>query len=214
MHAFLDPLLMCTLALNFVALGVSRVRGVIFAVAIQGVLFGTLPLVVQPELGLRGFVLMAGAITIKGFLIPWLLFYAMRETDIRHEVRPLVDFIPSLLFGAVGTGLALVFADTLPLASGDRNSLLVPTALSTVLCGFLLLTTRKMAINQVVGYLMLENGIFAFGMLLLEAMPFLVEIGVLLDLFTGVFVMGIIIYHINREFASVSTEYLSELKEE
>ena len=52
------------------------------------------------------------------------------------------------------------------------------------------------------GYLVLENGIFIFGLLLLEAMPFLVEVGVLLDLFVGVFVMGIIIYHINREFAS------------
>ena len=59
-----------------------------------------------------------------------------------------------------------------------------------------------------------ENGIFVFGLLLIAAMPFLVEVGVLLDLFTGVFVMGIIINHINREFASVSTEHLAELKEE
>ena len=66
---------------------------------------------------------------------------------------------------------------------------------------------------QVLGYLLLENGIFLFGLLLLEAMPFLVEIGVLLDLFTAVFVMGIIIHHISREFASISTEHLTELKE-
>jgi excisionase family DNA binding protein len=68
-------------------------------------------------------------------------------------------------------------------------------------------------IMQVLGYLLLENGIFLFGMLLLEAMPFLVEIGVLLDLFTCVFVMGIIIHHINREFTSISTENLANLKE-
>jgi hydrogenase-4 component E len=76
-----------------------------------------------------------------------------------------------------------------------------------------MLTTRRKAIMQVLGYLLLENGIFLFGLLLLEAMPFLVEAGVLLDLFTGVFVMGIIIHHISREFTSISTEYLSELKE-
>jgi hydrogenase-4 component E len=52
-----------------------------------------------------------------------------------------------------------------------------------------------------------------FGMLLLEAMPVLVEAGVLLDLFTAVFVMGIIIHHINRAFDSLSTEHLAELKE-
>src|SRR5262245_63609556 len=76
-----------------------------------------------------------------------------------------------------------------------------------------MLTTRKKAIMQVLGYLLLENGIFLFGLLLLEAMPFLVEIGVLLDLFTGVFVMGIIIHHISREFESISTEHLTSLSE-
>jgi hydrogenase-4 component E len=59
----------------------------------------------------------------------------------------------------------------------------------------------------------LENGIFLFGMLLVEAMPFLVEIGVLLDLFVGVFVVSIIIHHINREFASLDTRRLASLKE-
>ena len=69
-------------------------------------------------------------------------------------------------------------------------------AVATVWTGFLLLTTRRKAIMQVLGYLLLENGIFMFGLLLLEAIPFLVEIGVLLDLFTAVFVMGIIINHL------------------
>ena len=63
------------------------------------------------------------------------------------------------------------------------------------------------------GYLLLENGIFLFGLLLLEAMPLIVELGVLLDLFTGVFVMGIVSHHINREFASAGTEHVTELKE-
>ena len=60
---------------------------------------------------------------------------------------------------------------------------------------------------------MLENGIFIFGLLLVEAMPFLVEIGVLLDLFVGIFVMGIIVHHINREFSSSTRAGSSSLKE-
>jgi hydrogenase-4 component E len=99
------------------------------------------------------------------------------------------------------------------LAGKDSGYLIVPASLATVWTGFLMLTTRRKAIMQVLGYLLLENGIFLFGLLLLEAMPFLVEVGVLLDLFTGVFVMGIIIHHISREFASTSTEHLTELKE-
>ena len=64
-----------------------------------------------------------------------------------------------------------------------------------------------------IGYLVLENGIFIFGLLLIEAVPFLVELGVLLDLFVGMFVISIIIHHINREFASLDTRRLSALKE-
>src|SRR5204863_2282585 len=108
----------------------------------------------------------------------------------------------------------MVFSDTLPLAEEHKHALLVPASLSTVWTGFLMLTTRKRAILQVLGYLLLENGIFLFGLLLLEAMPLLVEAGVLLDLFTGVFVMGIIIQHIHKEFASQSTQFLVSLKEE
>lgn len=213
MAQILDLLLIVVLALNFVSLGVSRIRGAINAVALQGVVLGIFPLLVHPELGPRGILLVVVTIGLKGLVIPGFLAHAMREAHIHHEINPVVSFINSLLLGAVGTALAMVFSYTLPLAEQHTNLLLVPASLSTVWTGFLLLTTRRKAIMQVVGYLLLENGIFLFGLLLLEAVPFLVEIGVLLDLFTGVFVMGIIIHHISREFASISTERLTELRE-
>lgn len=213
MLQILDPILIVAIALNFIALGVSRIRGVIKAVAFQGILLGTLPLVVHPEIGLRGLALVVVTICLKGLVIPAFLVHAMREANIQQEVKPVVNYMSSLLLGAVGTGLAMLFSSTLPLDEAHMHTLIVPASLATVWTGFLMLTTRKKAIMQVLGYLLLENGIFMFGLLLLEAMPFLVEVGVLLDLFTGVFVMGIIIHHINREFASISTEHLSELKE-
>jgi hydrogenase-4 component E len=213
MAPFLDPLLIVALALNFVALGVSRIRGVISAVALQGMLLGIFPLLVHPEIGLRGILLILVTIGLKGLVIPAFLVRAMREANIQHEVKPVVDYMSSLRLGAVGTGLAMIFSYTLPLAEQHADLLLVPASLATVWTGFLMLTTRRKAIMQVLGYLVLENGIFLFGLLLLEAMPFLVEVGVLLDLFTGVFVMAIIIHHISREFASISTEHLTKLKE-
>ncbi|MBI1903201.1 MAG: hydrogenase [Planctomycetia bacterium] len=209
----LDPLLIIALALNLVALGVSRIRGVINAVALQGILLGVFPLFMHDEIGARGIALVLVTIALKGFVIPWFLVRAMREADIRHEVTPVIGFVSSVLLGAVGTGLAMAFSSTLPLAGAHADLLLVPASLSTVWTGLLMLITRRKAITQVVGYLVLENGIFLFGLLLLQAMPALVELGVLLDLFTGVFVMGIIIYHINRQFDSISTEHLTELKE-
>jgi hydrogenase-4 component E len=212
----LDPLLIVVLALNFLALSVSRIRAAIHAIALQGMLLGFCPLLIHHDVqhfGLRSILFVGVTFGLKGFGIPALLFHAMREANIQQEVKPVVNYMSSLLLGAVGTGLAMVFSNTLPLAKEHTDMLIIPASLSTAWAGFLMLTTRKKAIMQVVGYLLLENGLYLFGLLLLEAMPFLVELGVLLDLFTGVFVMGIIIHHINREFASTSTEHLSELKE-
>src|SRR6516164_5123268 len=115
MAQLLDPLLILVLALNFVALGVSRIRSVINAVAAQGVLLGLLPFFVHQEIGLRGVALATVTIVLKGFVIPAFLVHAMREANIQHEVAPFINSMSSLLLGAVGTALALVFSSTLPL---------------------------------------------------------------------------------------------------
>ena len=213
MKDFIDPILVVVLLLNFVALGASRLRTLIQAVALQGILLG-LMIVMAHGSFMIWVALMAGAtVALKGVVIPRMLFHAVREVVIRREVEPIVGFVASLFLGAVGTALALLFSKTLPIAHDHMSSLIVPASLSTVLTGFLILTTRSKAITQVVGYLILENGVFIFGLLLMEAIPFLVELGVLLDLFVAIFVMGIIIHKISREFSSVSTNMLSELKE-
>jgi hydrogenase-4 component E len=213
MNQLFAPLLILVLALNFVVLGVSRLRGVINAVALQGVLLGVLPLFIHKGgIELRGILLVVVTIGLKGFVIPRFLNHAMREAEIQHEIMPVVSFMTSVLLGAIGAGFAFVFSDTLPLEESTYPRL-VPAALATAWTGILMLITRKKAINLVIGYLLLENGIYLFGLLLLEDTPLLVELGVLLDLFTAVFVMGIIIHHISREFASLSTEHLTELKE-
>jgi hydrogenase-4 component E len=208
-----DPVLVLVLLLNFFVLGSNRIHAVINAAALQGAVLGVLALLMHRWHDVLPIVIAAATVSVKGLLIPAMLRRAMREADIRREVEPLIDFIPSLLACAVTTGLAVVFARTLPLAPAHRGSLLVPAALATVLAGFIVLATRRKAITQVAGYLILENGVFIMGMTLLDAIPFLVEAGVLLDLLVAIFVMGIIIYHINREFASLDTARLSNLKE-
>src|SRR5262249_26472955 len=135
MVSILDPLLVVALALNFVALGVSRIRGVINAVGVQGILLGIFPLFIHPDIGVRGIVLVAAIVCLKGLIIPGFLVHAMREANIRHEVMPVVNYMHSLLLGAVGTGLALLFSFTLPLAAEHSELLLVPASLATVWTG-------------------------------------------------------------------------------
>ncbi len=192
----------------------SRLGAAIRTVAIQGALLGTLPILLKDERHALGhaLVLAGGALAIKGVLIPMLMFRAIREASIRREMEPIVGFVPSMVLGGIGVALAFAFSARLPLPSG-AHAYLVPTALSTVWAGLLLVVSRRKAVNQVLGFLVLENGVYVFGLLISDFMPIMVEAGVLLDLFAAVFVMGIVMFHINREFSSLDTEKLSALKD-
>ncbi len=213
MESLLSSLVAALLLINLVALGSSRMGTVVRAVALQGVLLGALAVVTHGETSVRVLALAAGSVVLKGWLIPQILFRALRQVAIKREVEPSLGFLPSLLLGAAATGAAVAAARALPLAETHLAPLLVPASFATVATGFILITTRRKAISQVLGFVVIENGIFVFGLLLVQATPFLVEAGVLLDVFVGIFVLSIIIHHINREFASLDTRRLSLLKD-
>jgi len=209
----LNSILVIVLMLNLFALGTSRIVSVIRTVSIQGVLLGVLPLLLHGHLSLTALLTLLTTIALKGVVIPNMMTRALRDVKIKREVEPLIGLQPTVILGALGTVFALLFADQLPLASRHTGALIVPTAIATVLTGFLLLITRFKALTQVMGYLVLENGIFIFGMLLVEAMPLVVEMGVLLDLFVAIFVICIIVNQINQAFSSLDTRRLVSLKE-
>jgi hydrogenase-4 component E len=213
MDSLLSSLVAALLLVNLVALGTSRISTVVRAVAVQGMLLGLLAIAIHDGLDWRVGLLVVASVGIKGWIIPAILFRALRNVAIKHEVEPSLGFLPSLLLGALATVLAVSATNRLPLVETRLAPLLVPASFATIAAGFILITTRRKAISQVLGYLVLENGIFVFGLLLVEAMPFLVETGVLLDLLVGIFVLSIIIHHINREFASLDTRRLSLIKE-
>jgi len=208
-----NTLVVGVLLLNLFMLGTSRIRALIQAAALQGVALGVMPVLLIGHPSWYAGLIAVATIVLKGSLIPSMLRRALREAQIKREVEPLIGFVPTMLLGAAGTLLSIALASELPLEPQHRDLLVVPASFSTVVTGFLLLTTRIKAITQAIGYLVLENGIFIFGMLLVDALPFFVEIGVLLDLFVGIFVVSIIIHHINREFASLDTRRLAALKE-
>lgn len=208
-----DFLLLAIVLVNFALLGTTRLSSTIRAVAVQGVLLGLLPLVLHGRPSLHAVGLALGTVAIKGVILPRFLTWAIREAAVRREVEPRIGFVGSLLLGAVGVAVAFAVAVRLPVPPQFAPPLLVPVALATVIVGFLILTTRAKAITQVVGYLVLENGIYLFGLTLTEQVPFLVEIGVLLDVFVGVFIMGIVVFHINRAFDSLDARQLARLKD-
>jgi hydrogenase-4 component E len=213
MPDLLNAVLVVVLVLNLFALGTSRLLAVIRIVAVQGALLGALPLLIHDRPSLSVAAAALAAVALKGFAVPSIMMRALRDAQIKREVEPLIGLLPSIVLGALATALALLFSGQLQLSDSRTSALIVPASISTAVVGFLLLTTRYTAINQAVGYLVLENGIFIFGMLLVEAIPLVVEMGMLLDLLVGVFVIAIIANHINRAFSSMDTRRLASLKE-
>jgi hydrogenase-4 component E len=208
-----DQLLVLVLLINFVSLGTSRLMFSIRAVAAQGVILGILPGLIHP-FSWHLVAITVVIIAVKGFVIPMMLGRAVRSAEIKREVEPFLGYVPTLLLGAVFTALSFGFAGRLPMLPEHQNYMFVPASIATLMTGFLVLTTRRKAISQVIGYLVLDNGIFIFGLLLTEAMPIMVEAGAMLDLLVGTFVMGIVINQISREFSSMDTSLLTSLKEE
>lgn len=213
MSEMLNLLVGLAMALNLVALGSGRLPTLIRAVAAQGVVLGAMPLVLGHHFDWRVAVVALATVAGKGLVIPGMLRRAMRAANIEREIEPFVGFVPSLLLGAGGTIGAVALARALPLLPQHRDLLLVPGAMASVLTGFVLLIGRTKAISQVCGFLILENGIYLFGLLMIHATPLLVEAGILLDVTVGVFVIGIIVDRIQRAFDSLDTRKLTVLRE-
>ena len=197
---------------GFTLLGSSRLAACIRAVAFQGMLLGLLAICLQgANVSMTGFLLALATAAVKSLLLPWLLFRAMREAETIREVEPLISFNVSIITGAAVLSLSLWLGQRLRLPSQPPSSLLVPAALFTCLTGMIVIVSRRKALTQVMGYLALENGVYTFGAAVALRLPVLVELGILLDVFVGVFVMGIAIFHISREFDHIDTDKLVAL---
>lgn len=216
----LDHILILVLLTNLKLLASSRLGASIRTVAAQGILLGFLPFLAHADAEpIRVALLAVGSMVLKGGVFPWLLFRALREAGVNREVEPYVGYVTSLLLGTLALGASFWLGARLPLTGAGAGSLagasdlLVPVAFFSIFAGLFLIVSRKRAVSQVLGFLVMENGIFTFGVGVMSETSLLVEAGVLLDVFVAVFVMGITIYHINREFDHIDTDRLSTLKD-
>ncbi|HEY5584502.1 MAG TPA: hydrogenase [Ruminiclostridium sp.] len=85
-------------------------------------------------------------------------------------------------------------------------------SLSIIMIGLFFMISRKKAIGQIVGFLVIENGMFMAAMLTTEGMPMIVELGLFFDLLTAFLIMGIFVFKINNTFESIDINKLKNLK--
>ncbi len=208
MSELVNSCLILVILTMLTTLGASRIVFCIRTLAVQGMVLSLLPLAAHSSHEPRTWILVLATFTIKGIVLPWLLQRARREADVPREVEPYVGFGASILFGVMLVAVSFWVTSRLPLPEAGSSTLALPTSLCGIFCGLFLIVSRRKAIMQVLGYLTMENGAFVFGMLLVKHQPLVVEMGILLDLFVGVFVMGIAIFHISRELEHMDVDRL------
>lgn len=213
MHTFAELIIVFVILLNLALAVTGGLSACIRMVALQGVVAGVLPLLAghgAPHA--RAVVFAAVIIVLKGGVFPALLLRARDRSGAGKDVEPLISYPASVML-CLGAFIASSWLGSrLPLPQ-TGVAWIVPASLATIFTGFLLITTRSKAITQVLGYLVIENGIYIFGLALFVEQPLMVELAILLDVFVAVFVMGIAIFHISREFDHIDTAEMSELSD-
>jgi hydrogenase-4 component E len=149
---------------------------------------------------------------LKGLAIPWLLARMERRFSSERELAPYVNTATSL----VVAGLLVVFASVLmrPVVAASplptRGAM--PLAMGLVLVSLFVVVSRKKALTQVIGFLMLENGIALLALLGTYGIPLIVELGVFLDALMGFLVMQIFVYRIHETFETLDVDQLDRLR--
>jgi hydrogenase-4 component E len=198
---------------NLALLGSSRLRLWVRLVAAQGLALGALPILAEAgHISWHALLLGGASIGLRGIVFPLLLVRVLRDNPARREAKPYVGYTVSLLFGIVAVAASLWIDSRLHATTQPLSTLVGPVAIFTILVGLFLIISRRKAISQILGYLVMENGIYILGITLVMEVPVLVELGVLLDAFVAVFVMAVATHHLRQEFDHMDVDQLDTLK--
>ncbi|OGI03155.1 MAG: hypothetical protein A2Y25_08345 [Candidatus Melainabacteria bacterium GWF2_37_15] len=189
--------------INLVMSITGRIKGLITLLSIQGfILFLIIIFSHDISLDLNFLFLIFETLVIKTIVIPSLLKIILFENNIFRETEPYIPNFYSLVISSIMlfTGIILM-----PFYLG--------VSISTILISLFFITTKKKLLTNVIGFAMLENGIFLFSLSVAEEMPVIVNMGILLDVFIAIFILGLLVKKINTVFNDSNTCALCNLKD-
>ena len=208
-----DVILSLVLLSCLFSFGSSRLPGLIKVLAFQGVVVSIVPLFIDQNMTGGGILFTLITLTIRGIVIPLCIYLAIKKVAIHREVEPIVGYHASMLAGLGLIVGAIYVSHNFHVPAGNATVLLLPTAITVLVAGMFLLMARRNAIAMVLGYIMMENGIYLVGTTFSAHARHIVEFGILLDVLAGVMIMAIILQNIRRTFDDVDTALLRTLKE-
>ena len=192
-----------------------ELRAIVRLLAWQGVALAAIHLIEGMQQR-DGALITVGVIVLllKALAIPVLLGRAVgTEVEERRESTPLVNTTASLLITAGLTVLA--YAVTRPIIALDPSpaTRAVPAAFAVILIAVFIMVSRRRALSQAVGFMMLDNGIAATAFLITSGVPLIVELGASLDVLFAVLVLGLLTGHMRRTFGGTDLDQLRELRD-
>jgi len=201
------------LATTFLIMIVRRLNSVIMAVIIQGLLLGVLCTTLGWATGIHEMHIAALlTFAVKAGIIPVVLKNAVNKVAINREIESFHSMKMTLL-----SAVCLVFISYLATGQviGKGSGLIheaLPVAISLMLIGLFLMINLKYPIMQIVGLVVMENGIFLAGIGTTIGMPLVIELGIFMDILVGVLIMGVLVFRINHSFDTIDTKNLRNLR--
>jgi len=202
------------LVTSFAALWLRRLVTVTWVIAVQGIALAAVAMVLgvhEHDTELMLIALMVGA--LRGVVLPGLILRAVRAGDEHREVESLIN-VPSALLAASGLTLVAYATtrDVVALSSTPQVRAL-PLGIAVMLIGMLLIVTRRKAVLQIMGVLMLDNGIALVMFLGTSGVPLAVELGIASDVLLAMFILQVLTTRIRTKFGSTDLDQLRELRD-
>jgi hydrogenase-4 component E len=190
----------------------NRVITYVRVLALQGVILFTIAFLQLVHINTLNLILiLLETIVFKAVAVPYFLSYLIKRNRITRESEPYVPHFVSLLITTVIVVITVLLASSIDEKNLDKMYFIV--SLSTLFTGLYFIASRKKIITHVMGYLMIENGVFIFSLAAGNEMPNLVNLGIMLDVFASVLILGIFMNKIGDVFKNADVDQLSSLKD-
>jgi hydrogenase-4 component E len=203
-----DPVAALIVIIGLCIVGLTDFRSSVILYGLHSTVLGLLAISIGHARGESLLIVVGTAVMLaKGIAVPAYLIDAARRIGCRRDVGMIIA--PPLQFFLALAGLSLM-ALLRPLRAEFPITAL--PALGVLMLGMLLMMTRRLAVSQILGFLLLENGIFLYTIAQPHSMPLVVEIGVLMDVLAGTMLAGLLAFRINRTFEHIDIAELKELR--
>lgn len=151
-------------------------------------------------------------IVLKVIFIPNLFKKISRQVEYKVEKDFFINIPISILICCGLVVLTWYVISIIPEIGNTYDRMFLTCSISVVLIGLFFMISRKKAIGQIIGFLVIENGMFTAAILTTFGMPMIVELGIFFDLLTAVLIMGVFVFRINETFESIDINKLKNLK--